>query len=430
MRLHEPDGRPKKSTPEASRRFWRWWSALTVSGVGDAISTVALPLIAVTTLGASTFEVSVVVAARFAAWVVISLPAGVIIERFPLRQVQIAMDVVRAVVLASLPVAALLDALTLTHLVLVAAAIGFAGVLFDIANASFLPSIVSQEELTSRNSVTSMSIASTQMAGPAVAGLVIQAIGAVTAVVLDMISYLASAVLLAGLPSRPPPPRPTEGAGSLWRMIAVGLRFVARHPVMRPNVLAATIVNFSAGGILALTAPVLIGSLALGPEWVGFALAADAGGSVVGAAVAPAAARRWGSARASVFVAVFGAVTVLLMPFADSGWRVFLFLVGNALFAFTVVLNSVLWRTHRQTVTPTELLPRVLATVRFISWGALPVGSLAAGALASPLGNMGSLWVSCAVASVVPFVLVFSRVRRMRDLLEDHVVEDRPDSTG
>jgi MFS family permease len=420
MRVHEPEEKR-----EATRRFWRWWSALTVSSAGDAVTTVALPLVAVTALGASTFEASMVVAARFAAWALIGLPAGVVVERFPLRQTQIAMDLVRALVLASVPVAALLDALTLPHVVAVSAAVGFAGVFFDIANASFLPSIVPEAELTARNSVTSSSIAATQLGGPAAGGVLIQAVGAVAAVVVDVVSYAVSAVLLAGLPSPPPRPRPAEGRGSLWRMIAVGLRYVAGHPVMRPSVLAATVVNLGAGGILALTAPYLVNTLGLGPEWVGFALAAEGAGSLAGAALAPVTARWWGSARTTVVVAVFGAVTVLLMPLAGSGWRVALFLVGNGLFAGAVVLNSVLWRTHRQTVTPPDLLPRVLATVRFVSWSAFPVGSLAAGGVATLVGDHAALWLSCAVVCVMPVVLLASRVRTLHDL-----VDDRPHSTG
>jgi hypothetical protein len=93
-----------------------------------------------------------------------------------------------------------------------------------------------------------------------------------------------------------------------------------------------------------------------------------------------------------------------------------LFAMGNAGFAAGVVVLSILTRTHRQTATPPELLPRVMATVRFISWGAIPIGALTGGIVATWAGNRGAFWLICALAFLAPLALWTSPVRRLRNL--------------
>ncbi|MYR03522.1 MFS transporter, partial [Streptomyces sp. SID6139] len=153
MAQAELGGEEKTRNSGKAGMFWRYWTASTASGVGDAVTTVALPLVAIETLHASAFEVSLLPAARFVAWLAIGLPAGVIVQRLPLRGTQIAMDLIRAAAMAWVPLAAALGILRLWQLVLVTLVIGLAGVVFDVGNSSFLPSIVSKEELTARNSL-------------------------------------------------------------------------------------------------------------------------------------------------------------------------------------------------------------------------------------------------------------------------------------
>ena len=146
--------------------FWRYWSAMTVSSSGTAVTAVALPLVAVSTLHASAFEVSLLTAATYLAWAVIGLPAGVFVQRLPLRATQVAMDVIRAVAIGSVPVAWWLGHLTMAHLVGAALVISLANVVFDVGTATFLPSIVSREELTARNSLVSATHSATTARRP------------------------------------------------------------------------------------------------------------------------------------------------------------------------------------------------------------------------------------------------------------------------
>jgi MFS family permease len=396
--------------------FWRYWSAMAISNTGTAVTAVALPLVAVVTLDASAFEVSLLTAATYLAWAVVGLPAGVLVARLPLRNTQVAMDLIRAGAIGSVPIGWWLGHLTIAHLVVVALLISLANVIFDVGTNTFLPSIVSREELTARNSLVSATHSATTLGGPSLGGVVVQVLGAVPTLLLDAVSFVVSAVLLRGLPrgaavvieDRP-------GMGS---QIREGWRFVVRHPVMRPCMLAATSSNFANGALMALIPVYLVRDLNASPVLVGLLIAADGVGSLVGAAFAPWLTARLGSARASLLVATGGAAVALLMPVGHGGWGMAAFAVANLGFGVGVVVFSINARTHRQVASPPEMLSRVVATVRFVSWGAIPFGALLAGGIATAVGSRGALWIACLLTLLGPVVLWFSPVRRLRDLAD------------
>jgi predicted MFS family arabinose efflux permease len=398
----------------AAARFWTYWSASAISSVGSAVTAVALPLTAISVLGASALEVSVITAASYVAWLVIGLPAGVISQRLPLRGVQVAMDLTRFAAIASIPVAWYLDALTVAQLAVAALVVSFSSVLFDVSNSTFLPSIVPREQLAQRNSLTSATHATTELAGPSLGGVLVQTIGAVPALIADAVSYLASAALLRSLPARQverPDAWPRVGA-----MIREGWRFVIEHPVMRPSMICATTTNFVCGGLLALVPLYLVRGLEVSPLLVGLLLATEGAGSLVGASVTPWLVRRVGSGKAVRLGAVASAAAALLLPLATGTAGIVLFALGNAGFAAGVVVFSICTRTHRQMASPPQLLSRVMATVRFVSWGAIPVGALIAGAIASALGVRPALAVFCALAALTPAVVMTSRLRTLHQL--------------
>ncbi|MGW0808670.1 MFS transporter [Nonomuraea sp. NPDC002799] len=399
--------------------FWRWWTAGTTSGVGSAVGAVALPLTALTVLDASALEMGVIAAASYVAWIVIGLPAGVMVQRLPMRRVQIAADLARAAAIISIPPAWWLDGLTIAHLVIVALVISFANVIFDVANSTFLPSIVSKEQLLSRNSLTSGTQATTALGGPSVGGLIVQVLGAVPTLLVDAVSYLVSALLLRTLPER------RAQAPDAWppvrAMIREGWRFVARHPVMGPCMWTATAANTVCGAQHALYALYLVRELHAAPGLVGLLLAADGVGMLIGATLTNRITARLGTARALIvagFVSVAGAFVVPL----GTGWQGFVaFAVGNVVFSIGVVVISVVTRTYRQIASPPELLSRVMATVRFVSWGAIPIGGLIAGAIAGLLGGRVTLMIFVVAAACMPLVLLASPIRHLRDLTDYQV---------
>ncbi|MGW5419242.1 MFS transporter [Streptomyces sp. NPDC003943] len=400
--------------------FWRYWTASTVSRLGDQVTSVALPLVAVVTLHASAVQVGLITAAAYVAWLLLGLPAGVLVRRLPLRGVQVATDLLRAAAVASVPVAAGLGVLGLAHLVVVALLVGFANVLFDVANSTFLPSLVPKEQLTNRNSLVSGSGAATELAGPGLGGVLVQLVGGAGAMLLDAVSYAVSAVLLRGLPRAPSPGGPPGPAASVREQIREGWQFVARHPVIRPCVAAATAVNIPYGGLMTLTPVFLVRTLHAPPAAVGALMAAGGLGSVVGAFLTPRLVAGSGSGRVLCRAAVVASASALLLPLAGacagSAWAATVFALGSAGFYGGVVVTAVITRTHRQTRTPPELLSRVTATARFVSWSTIPVGALTAGTAASAFGARTALLLLALSSVVFPAILLASPVRRMRGL--------------
>ncbi|MEZ0580608.1 MFS transporter [Nocardioides sp. MH1] len=400
-------------TDQRVRQFWTYWAASTTSGLGSAVTAVALPLTAVLVLHASTFEMGLLAAAAYVAWLVIGLPAGAIVRQLPLRGTQITTDLLRAAAIATVPLAWWLDVLTIGQLLGVALVISFADVLFFVANATFLPQVVAREDLQARNSLMSGTHAATQLGGPSLGGVLVQLLGAAPALFVDAASYLGSAALLGRLPAREQPredrPQPMRD------QIREGWRFVVRHPVMNPCMWDATATNFVCGAQLALFAVYLVRVLDAPAGLVGVLLAAEGIGSLAGAAACPAIVRRIGSARACLAGSAVSVVGAFLIP-VGTGWPAYVaFALGNIVFAGGVVVLSTTTRTYRQIATPPELLSRVLATVRFVSWGAIPVGGVLAGALGAWLGAREALFVFAAVSVLSPLVLWLSPIRSLRD---------------
>jgi MFS family permease len=387
--------------------------------VGTAVTSVALPLVAVFTLNASTFEVGLVSAATFAAWLVIGLPSGVIVSRFPLRASLVTADIARAVVLLSVPVAAALDVLTVAQLVVVAALVGVFTVLFDVAFSSFLPSVVADEDLTARNSLVQGSESVAATLGPAVGGALVQLLGAATSLLADVMSYLVSAACLFAL-GRPPADTAVDQdqeAGFLER-IRAGVRYVRRDEIVGPLTLAATALNFTGAGVIAIGAVFLARTLDLSPLAIGALLAADGVGGVLGAAVATPLVARVGSARTVLLTMVTAPASALLVPLAHRGPALAFWVLGNLGLAASTVTFSIVARVHRQRSVPPALLPRVMATVRFVSWGVAPIGALVAGGLGELLGVRPALAIVCGTLLLGLLPVLGSPIRTRRDLLQ------------
>lgn len=395
--------------------FWHFWAASAASSLGSGVTAVALPLTALVALHASGFAVGLITAASYAGTVLIGLPAGVIVQRFTMRRLQVTMDLARAALIASIPVAAWLHVLTLAQLVLVGLFISLANIIFDVANTAFFPTIVSKEELTARNSLLSGTLATTQLAGPSIGGFLVQTLGAATSLLTNGVTYVLSAAFLWRVPggeSRPP----ARSHEPFTEQVKEGLRYVLKHPVIRPCVMAATAFNFSSGVLLAVAPVFLVRTAGLSAGTVGLVLATDGVGALAGAAITTRLAAMVGTARSVVAATAAGAVIALCMPLANSSGTAVCFSIGQAGFAAGVTVLSILTRTHRQTVTPPDLLPRVVASVRFFTWGAIPLGALLGGTATDTFGARSALFAGCTLAFLAPLALCFSEVRSSRDL--------------
>lgn len=304
------------TAPTATRSFWTYWAATTTSNMGSAVTTIALPLTAVLVLDAGPFETGLLAAASYLAWIVIGLPAGAIVQRWPLRATQVVTDLVRAAAILSVPLTWWAGHLTLAQLFLVALTLNFAEVLFFSANTTFITSVVPRDQLTSRNSLMSGTHAVTELGGPSLGGLVVQVAGAVPALLLDAVTYVVSAVLLRTLPERRQPG--ADDPTPVHRRIAEGWRFVTSHPVMAPCTWWACVVNTVCGAQHALFAIYLVRELHAPAAVVGLLLATGGLGALLAAWATPWLVRRFGSARVVLLVGFLGFAGGCSSPWAPA----------------------------------------------------------------------------------------------------------------
>lgn len=416
MTQAEVDGHSTASREDSI--FWRYWAASAISNSGTAVTTVAMPLLAVLVLGASTFQVAVLAAATYLAWLVIGLPAGVIVARLPLRPAQVALDVLRAFAIASVPVAAALHVLTYAQLVVVALIVSFATVIFSVGSTTMLPFIVSSEQFIKRNSVNSASEAAVNLGGPSLGGLLVRLVGAAPSLLVDAVSYVLSAVLLQSLPviDTRQAPNADQVRLPVREQIRDGWGYVMGDPVMRACTVVATLMCLTAGAVLALTPVFLVRTVHAPVGLIGLLMAADGAGSLIGAAVTTRLVARWGGVRVIGTATVCCALAAFLLPASSPQWGLVLFGIGSGLVGGGVTVFSIVTRTYRQATTPKELLSRVMATVRFLTWGAVPIGSLAAGLLGTLTSDRTALLAAAAPMLLTPLALWFSPVRGHREL--------------
>lgn len=409
MTTLEPSGQLPASV------FWRYWAATTTSQAGSALTAVALPLTALVVLKASALEVGLLVAAGDLGWLLLTLPAGALATHMPLRGLQAGVDFIRAGALFTPAVLWALGWLSMPALFAVALTVSFANVFAFVANTTYIPQVVPREQLNSRNSLMSGTHAVTQLGGPPVSGVVVQWLGAPVALLVDAVSYLVSGALMWTLPRAE---RPQVARTPMLQQIREGWHYVIAHPLMRPMMIDATATNFACGMLLALTPLYLVRELGASPTAYGVVLASEGLGALAGAAVGPRLSRTFGTGRILLAAAVLSIPSVLLMPIGREGvLALALFALGNTLFAFFTVILSVITRTYRQQESPPELLARVMATVRFVSWGVIPLGGLLAGWIAQNTSARSALWLLAIVVALSPIVLFTSPLRHRRDIL-------------
>src|SRR5206468_4513561 len=212
--------------------FLTAWAGQSVSAVGSQVSALAVPLTAVVVLGAGPVEMGLLGAAQFAPALLLGLIAGVWVDRLPRRPILIAADLGRTALVAAVPSLALLGVLRVEHLLGIAFLIGSLSVLFDLAAQAYLPALVGREHIVEANSKFEQSASLAGVAGPSLAGLLVQAVGAPFAMALDAASFAASALCLARIRAPEAPPARAARPSRIWGEIGEGVRAVAADPIL------------------------------------------------------------------------------------------------------------------------------------------------------------------------------------------------------
>jgi MFS family permease len=402
-----------------TRNFGLFWVGESVSGFGSAITTVALPLVAVLTLHASTGMVALLTAANWLPWLLLGLPAGTWVDRWSRRRTLLAADLVSAAVLAAVPIAAWAGVLTAATLLAAVLAAGTSSVFFTLAFNAYLPHLLTSGERLEGNAKLQTSVSAAQVAGPGFGGLLIQVAGAVCGLLIDALTFLVSAACLLSLRTGPEPRSERAEHPSMIRQIAEGFECFRSAGFMLPMLAVATVINFGMLGVWSLRIVFLVRTEGAAPGTVGALLSLGSLGGILGAAFASRAVSRFGSARTYLAANLATAPFMLLLPASGPGWGLALFAAGSFVVMANSALSGIITMTFRGNYIPAHLLGRVTAATGFVIAGTVPLGAATAAALATAFGIRAAMWALSFLFAVTPLPLLATSIRTMRDF-PDH----------
>ena len=415
--------------------FLKLWAGQTVSELGSVVTRTAVPLVALLLLGAGPYEMALLVVAASLGVLLVGFVAGAWVDRVRRRPLLIWADIVRAGLLASIPLAHVLGALRIEQLYLVMFAQACLGALFSAAYPAYVPTLIGTDRVVEGNSKLATSSSIAEIGGPGLAGGLVQAVSAPFAILIDAISFVVSAISLILIRAPEPARPPRLIATHLRHEVLEGLRVVIGHRVVLPLALRSVIAHVAGSFYGVLYTLYLIEDLHLSPLLLGIVVSAGGVGSLIGSLFAARAIARFGIGPALVWSAVGASILGVLTPLAQgplllATLMVFIpQLVGDGL----QTIEGVAELSLIQGVIPDRILGRVNATLEVFSHGvAYPIGALGAAVVAEAIGVRGGIALGWAGMALSILFLVLSPVRRVRsaaDVRAADAVRSRP-STG
>jgi MFS family permease len=402
------------------RDFMKMWTGQTISQFGSSISQLALPIIAIKLLHASPFAVAALGTVEFLPFLLFTLPAGVWVDRLPRRSVLIVGDVGRGLLLMSVPIAYLWGHITLTQLFVVGFLTGILTVFFDVAYQSYLPALVDRELLIEGNSKLEVTRSAGQLAGPAVAGGLIQLLTAPYAVLWDCVSFFISGAFLVAIRKKEPPLEKHEDgrrAGmrqELWE----GLVYVVKHPYLRPQAISTGTSNFFSNVAFSIVLVFAVRTLGMSTGLIGVVFAIGSAGWLVGAALSPRMQKWLGVGGATILGAALGGPGTLIVALTPKSFPVPFFIAGMAIGGAGAVIYNIQQVSLRQAITPERMQGRMNSVMRFLVWGPIPLGALVGGAIATSFGLRTALLVGAVGGFTSTIPIIFSPIRRLKEMPE------------
>jgi MFS family permease len=397
--------------------FVRFWTGQTISQFGTQVTVLAFPTVAILVLHATALQVGILGALEFLAFPVLGLFAGVTADRVRRRPILIACDLGRAVALASIPVAAYFGVLTIYQMYAVALLVGVFTVFFDVSYQSYLPALIERQDLVEGNSKLEISRSTAQVAGPGVAGFLIQVAGGAAAIVVDAVSYIGSALLiwLVRRPEPQPAPASVEGAPSgIFAELREGLQVVFGNSILRRIVGCTATSNLGSNILFAVVLIFFYRRLHLSPAEVGIVFGAGSIGGVVGAAVSATMARRLNVGPTIIAGCLLFGIAFLGLPAALVLPPVPILTLGFAVATFGTTVYNVTQVSLRQAIAPNRVQGRMNATIRTVVWGTLPLGSVIGGILGTTVGLLPTIYIG-GIVGLMSFLWVLGKpVRSLR----------------
>jgi MFS family permease len=389
---------------------------------GSQVTALALPLLAVTTLGADAAHMATLWGVQFLPNLLIGLFAGAWIDRLPRRPVLIAADLGRAALLLALTLAGAWGVLRVEALFVVAGLVGALNVFADIADNAYLPALVGRDHLVEANAKLGASGSVAAVAGPGIAGVLIDVLRASGAIVIDAFSFLLSACALLLIDTREPARKVTTERSHIWQEISEGLRTTYRNPILRAFICMTVSFDLFWNMLFALYFLYVTRDLQLPATAIGIVFGVGSTGALLGSLVANRVALRLGIGRTIIGAQIVLGLTVPLIALPQwlPSLALPLLVVAEFVLSFAGSLSWINRGSLVQAITPDRLLGRVGASRNVISLGIVPVGALLGGILGEQIGIPATILVA-ACGGLPSFVwMLFSPVRHIRTMPTNH----------
>jgi predicted MFS family arabinose efflux permease len=398
------------------RDFLKLWGGQTISKIGSTITSVGIPLTAASVLGASPLQMGILAGSSGAGVLVFGLFAGAWADRLRRRPIMIATDLGRAVLLGTIPLAAAWHRLNMAHLYAVATLAGILTVLFDVSYQAYVPSLVNRAELVEANSKLALTESIADVTGPGLTGLLVKLITAPTAILLDGLSFLCSAVSVWLI--RRPEPRPEPSlTPHIGREIAEGLAASWHNPLLRALLQRAAIGAFFLGFIGGLYFLFAVRDLHITALPLGIIISVGGASNLFGALLAEPLLHRLGLGRTLIGAAWMTALAMVMIPLAHGSLALCTaFLIASQLGDMAWPIYSINETSLRQAITPHHLLGRVSSAGHLLFQGAIPLGAFAGGAIAETIGIRQTMLIGALGYALSCLWLTFSPIRTLREL--------------
>jgi MFS family permease len=394
--------------------FLRLWSGQTVSVFGSMVGRAAMSFTAVLFLHATPFQMGLLNATELAPGFLVGLFAGAWVDRLRRRPLLIGADLGRALVLFSIPLAALLGVLHIEQLYVVALLVSILSIIFDVAYQSYLPGLIEKNNIVEGNSKLTASAAIAEVGGFSIGGWLVQVFTAPFAILIDAISFIISALSIGLIRSRETETPPTTAAG-LRSEIVAGLKLVFNQPLLKAGAVSVLIQSFAGGIFGALVVLYMSRGLGFNPGVLGIIWAVGGVSSFLGASLAPHITGRLGSGPAMVMGLWIFALSELFVPLASGATLLSaLFLVIQQLGDGFFVIYDINLISLRQSLVDERMLGRVNATMQIIALGASLVGALLGGLLGQIVGVRSTLVLAAGGSLLAALFLAFSPMRKLK----------------
>ncbi|MDF2626775.1 MAG: transporter [Symbiobacteriaceae bacterium] len=396
--------------------FLKLWTGQTISLFGSLIGRIALPMMVVLVLDATPMQVSLLRAVEVAPGLVAGLFAGVWVDRLRRRPIMIVADMGRAVLMGLIPLLFLLGSLTMGYVYAIAFFISILTIFFDVAYQSYMPTLVQSAHLVEANSKLEATASIAEITGFGLSGFLVQILTAPITILIDAISFVASAIFLLRIrtpEAAPPLPETREG---MWSEIKAGMQVLFSHPVLRALVAADGLSNLFGNIIGTVIMLFVLKELQVSPSLAGVIFGFGGVSAFFGALLAAPVVRRFGLGRSLIVAAFMSGASVAFLAGATGPMPIIIaMLIAQQLFGDGAMMVFAINNTSlRQAITPERFLGRVNATLRVSDWTFMLVGTLVGGVLGEAIGLRGALVVACLGKLLAVVWLWFSPVREIQ----------------